>query len=261
MYNSIIFSDYTVTFSVPLIYLLKSILFLSAFTKSKMRQNCLTLMIGCCFVLLSGCAGKLQVIKQYRDDSFSIDKIRDSASIRVVVMDNIDLQGFRKSFDKEYQSTQTFALLVGKQIADSMKSMLGCSVTVSQNPQEGLPLIDQTYSESTLTAIQSLWASTAEEYYFLVESIIIKSNRETSLPMVAPTGPGGMGSLVWGGTSETCVVHIQAKLWDVKQKKKILVYFATGEQNVTMFCYGTALKDAVTKSINTTVRYLALGES
>jgi hypothetical protein len=220
-----------------------------------MRQFFLALIIVCCFVLLSGCAGKLQVIKQYQDDSFSIKNFPGSASVRVLVLDNIDLQGFRKSFDKEYQSTQEFAFQIGRQIADSMKSMLGCSVTVSQNPQEGLTLTDQTYSERTLNAIQSLWATTAEDYFFLVETVIIQNDVKYSLPMTTPTGLAG------GGVSETCVVHFQVKIWDVKQKKKVLAYFTTDKQRVTLFCYGTALKETVTKSIRTSVRYLSLGAS
>jgi hypothetical protein len=227
--------------------------------KKEMRHCFIACALGCGILLLSGCAGGLKIKKEFQDDSFSFDMLRDSASVRVAVADNIDLRAFRKPFEKEYGSDQAFVRTLSRQIADSMKSLLGCSVTVTQNPQEANVLTDQAYSENTLTSIQALFTSTAEEYYFLVETITIENRQLFSTPMVATMGPGSMGVLSGGGYSQTCIVTIQVKLWDVRRKIKVLAYWALGEEHVTMMFYGTALKAAMAKAVRDMVKYLHAG--
>ncbi|MBN2038222.1 MAG: hypothetical protein JW768_15885 [Chitinispirillaceae bacterium] len=217
--------------------------------------------IGCSLVLLYGCAGGLKIKKEYQDDSFSFDMIRDSTTVRVAVANNIDLRGFREPFIKLYGSDQQFARILSGQIADSLQSILGCSVTVAQDPNEAFSLTDQAYSENTLNAIQSLLASTAEEYYLVVETITIQNRQGLSMPMVTSTGPGGTGVLTGGGYSQTCMVTILFKIWDVRQKRKVLSYWSLGEEGVTMLFYGTALKGAIAKALRTAVRYLQKGST
>lgn len=212
---------------------------------------------GLCAVI--GCIASQKITLEYRDASFNFGQIKQGATVKVVVADNVDLRDFSNSFEKEYQSDGVFIGMVSRQIADSMKSILGSVAVASENTQEAATLSEAGIDEAAVNKIQGLLASTQEEYYVAVNTITIANKKVTTAPMAMVGPAGGGGNFVGGGANETAMVTMHVDLWNVKDKKKVLSYAAVGESAVTMLFYGTALRNAVNEAVGNMVRYLGTG--
>jgi hypothetical protein len=226
-------------------------------SKKNMKPWKTALASGLC--VMAGCIASQKITLGYHDASFAFGQIKQGATVKVVVADNVDLRDFSNSFEKEYQSDGVFIGLVSRQIADSMKSILGSGAVASENPQEAATLSEAGIDEAAVNKIQGLLAATKEDYYFAVNTITIANRRVTTAPMGMVGPAGGGGNMAGGGTSETAMVTMHVDLWNVKDKKKVLSYAASGESAVTMLFYGTALKNAVNEAVGNMVRYLGTG--
>ncbi|MBN2188449.1 MAG: hypothetical protein JW699_03265 [Chitinispirillaceae bacterium] len=206
-----------------------------------------------------GCAPSIRIVQEYQDDSFAAGRISAQTKVRLYVAENVNLMEFVNSYQKEYASDQQFAETMRKQVADSMQRILGCTVSNGDNIQDISALIGGSYDETSVMKMQEFFGAAAEDFFFVVKAVDISNKRTNSAPMYMSTGGMGGGMYVGGGSQESCVVTMHAELWDVKAKKKVLGYTSTGESKVTMFFFGTALKNAVAKSIKYMIKYLATG--
>lgn len=214
---------------------------------------------GLCIML--GCIAHQKITLGYQDASFAFGQIKQGTTVRVVVADNVDLRDFSNSFEKEYQSDGVFISMVSRQIADSMKSILGSDAVASENPQEAAMFAEAGIDESAVNRIHGFLASTQEDYYCAVNTVTIANRKVTTAPMSMVGPAGGGGNIVGGGTSETAMVTMHVDLWNVNDKKKVLSYAAAGESAVTLLFYGTALKNAVNEAVRNMVRYLGTGKN
>jgi hypothetical protein len=205
-----------------------------------------------------GCAPSIKIVQEFQDDSFAAGRISAQTTVRLYVAENVNLMEFVNSYQKEYADNQQFAETMRKQVADSMQRILGCTVSNGDNIQDISALIGGSYDESSVMKMQDLFGAAAEDFFFVVKTVDISNKTSTTAPMMHMSAGGGM-SFGGGGSQESCVVTMHAELWNVKAKKKVLGYTSTGESKVTMFFFGTALKDAVAKSIKYMIKYLATG--
>jgi hypothetical protein len=205
-----------------------------------------------------GCAPSIKIVQEFQDDSFAAGQISAQTRVRLYVAENVNLMEFVNSYQKEYVTNQQFAETMRKQVADSMQRILGCTVSNGDNIQDISALIGGSYDETSVMKMQEFFGAAAEDFFFVVKTVDISNKIKTTAPMMRMSAGGGM-SFGGGGSQESCVVTMHAELWDVKSKKKVLSYTSTGESKVTMFFFGTALKDAVAKSIKYMIKYLATG--
>jgi hypothetical protein len=212
-----------------------------------------------CSVVFAGCAPSIKIVQEFADDSFTVGQISAQTKVRLYVTENVNVMEFINSFQKEYASGQQFAETVRSQVADSMQRILGCTVLMAENIQDVSALIGGSYDEATVRKMQEMFAAAPEDFFFIVKNVEISNKKSSTAPMYMSSGGMGGGMFVGGGSQESCVVTMHAELWDVKSKKKVLGYTSTGESKVTLFFFGTALKDAVGKSIKYMLKYLASG--
>jgi hypothetical protein len=215
-------------------------------------------MIAIALCVLLNCIASQKVTLSYKDPSFTFGEIKSGVTVKVVVADNIDLRDFQNSFEKEYQSDQAFISIISRQIADSMKAILRCDAVPADNSQDAATLADAGIDKTAVNRIQELLGNTNEDYYCVVNTVTIANRRVTTAPMPM-AGPAS--TRIPGGSSETAMVTIHVEIWNIKEKKKVLLYAAMGESPVTLMFYGTALKNAVNDAIGNMIRYLSTGEN
>jgi hypothetical protein len=213
--------------------------------------------VAAVFCALTGCAGGLKITKTFQDPSYIPGQVKQGTTVRVVIADNVDLRDFSNSFEKEYRSDQVFITTLGRQIADSMQSILGCAALVSDTPDEANILSEAGVDKAAVNKIHELLTSAKEDFYCIVNTVTIANRRITTAPMPMAGPAGGRGNMIGGGTNETAMVTLHVDLWNVKDKKKVLSYAALGESGVTMLFYAAALRNAVNEAVRNTVRYLA----
>lgn len=196
--------------------------------------------------LLLGCAPSIKIVSEFQDVSYSVGQISAQSKVRLYMAESVNVMEFKKSYDKEYNSDQQFFQTVQTQTVDSMKSILGCTVSLNTNLQVSAALT----GTQTPAEMEAVFSSASEDFLLFVKGIEI-SNKRSSVVM---TAGGGMG-----GNSEKCVVTMHAELWNVKEKKKVLAYAAVGQSEVSMFSYVTALKEAVGDAVGNMIMYLKTG--
>lgn len=209
-------------------------------------------------VIFFGCAPSIKIVQEFQDDSFAAGQIAAQTKVRLYVTDNVNVMEFKKSYDKEYGTNEQFAETMRKEVADSMQRILGCTVSKADSVQDVSALIGGSLDESSVKKTQEMFGAAAEDFFFVVKSVDISNSTSTTVPTMHMSAGGGM-FFGGGGSSESCVVTMHAELWNVKTRKKVLGYTSTGDSKVTMFFYGTALKDAVAKSIKYMIKYLVTG--
>lgn len=191
----------------------------------------------CC--VLFGCAPSIKIVSDFTDPSYSVGQVSAQAKVKLLMASAVSVQEFQNSFEKEYSSAEAFVPIAQKQIADSMKSILGCAVSQDESGQ--MP-----------AGMEQMLASVSEDFLFVIKGMEISSRKSAPVMMAG----GGMKP-----GSEICVVKIKTELWGAKDKKRLLAYEAIGEAKVTMMFYGTALKAAVGKAIGNMVRYVKTGRT
>lgn len=221
-----------------------------------MRIKVISATIG--LISVFGCAPSIKITTDFQDQSYSFGQIKQQESIKIIASEQINVMEFKNSYRKEYATDQEFARILQSQIADSIKSIIGCTSNGTGNQQEASVLISSGFDQTSIDHIQQLFGSTSENFILLVKSVDI-SNKRTSSGGMMMANPGGGMMMAGGGSQESCVVTLNVELWNVKDKKKILAYSSTGEAKVTMMFFGTALKNAVSNSIKYMVNYLVTG--
>jgi hypothetical protein len=216
------------------------------------------IMIAIALCVLLNCIASQKITLEYKDLSFTFGQIKQGVSVKVVVADNVDLRDFQNSFEKEYQSDQAFISILSRQIADSVKALLGGNAVPADNSQDAATLADAGIDKTAVNRIQELLGNTNADYYCVVNTVTIANRRVTTAPMPM-AGPAS--TRIPGGSSETAMVTLHVDIWNIKEKKKVLLYAAMGESPVTLMFYGTALKNAVNDAVGNMVRYLATGEN
>lgn len=211
-------------------------------------------------ISLIGCTSSIKITKEFLDPDFSFGQIRQQSRIKVFVSQTFKVEEFKGPFQKEYQSDQQFASILQNQLADSIKTIIGCSVDSTGNSREAAMLQSASADQNSITVdqMQQIFGAAAENYFFVVTSVDI-ANKVSSNGAILMSSPGGGGTFASAGSSESCVVIIHADLWSVKNRRKILSYSSTGDSKVTLLFYGAALKSAVADSIQYMVKYLATG--
>lgn len=212
-------------------------------------------------IFLAGCAPTILVTKDFQDGSFSFGQIKKGSKAKLCVSEHVNLMEFKKAFVNEYQSERGFGAALRKQMADSMKSKLECSVSIGDSSQDITPLLSASLDQNSIDQARALFEASGEDYFLIVRSVDIANSVSSSAPMYMAGGGmgGGGGVFVGGGSSESCIVTIHADLWNVKDKKKLLSCSSIGQSTVFMFFFGAALKDAVGQSVRHLVKYLSTG--
>jgi hypothetical protein len=201
---------------------------------------------SCVLSVLFGCAPSLKIVSDFSDPSYSVGQVSAQSKVKLFTASAVSVLEFSKSFDKEYHSAEEFVPVVRQQIVDSMKSILGCAVTLNENAQDAMSLsVTQTPGE-----MEVLFGSAADDFFFVIKGIEV-SNKVTSKAPVYMASPSGGGAFMGGGRSESCVVTMKAELWSVKEKKA----------KVSMMFYGTALKAAVGNAVGNMVKYVKTGKT
>jgi hypothetical protein len=199
------------------------------------------------FFIIS-CAPSIKIVSDFSDPSYSVGQVSAQSKVKLFMASAVSVLEFNKSFDKEYHSAEEFVPVVQKQIADSMKSILGCAVALNENAQDAVSLsVTQTPAE-----MEVLFGSAADDFFFVIKAMEISSKKSAPVMMAG----GGMKP-----GAEICVVTMKAELWSAKDKKRLLAYDAIGEAKVSMMFYGTALKAAVGKAIGNMVGYVKTGRT
>jgi hypothetical protein len=228
--------------------------FVKEFQKS-MKPARAFIAVSCFFLAFNGCVMTQKITRGYQDPLFSFGQIRTGTTVRIMVADNVDLRDFSNAFEREYRDDSAFRSTLSRQIADSLKTILGCSALVADSPQDAEILADAGIDKAAVSRIQELLSDAREDYFFVVNTATIANRKVVNTPMPSPEP----GPRIPGGTSETAMVTLHVDLWNVREKKKVLQYAALGESGVTMFMYGTALKNAVNQAVANMVRYLETG--
>ena len=205
-----------------------------------------------------GCAPSIKITSEFQDPTYSFGQIKKNESIKVIAAEKINVMEFQKSYRKEYATDHDFATSLQSQITDGIKSIIGCKANGTGTQQEASILVSGSFDQNSIDQIQQLFGSTSETLILLVKSVDI-SNKRTSNGSMMMASPGGGMMMTGGGSQESCVVTLNVELWDVKTKKKVLAYSATGEAKVTMLFFGTALKNAVSNAIKYMVNYPVTG--
>jgi hypothetical protein len=197
---------------------------------------------------LSSCAPSIKIVSDFSDPSYSVGQVSAQSKVKLYMASAVSVLEFNKSFDKEYNSAEEFIPVVRQQIADSLKAILGCAVSLNENAPDAVALS----TTQTPAEMEVLFSSATDDFFFVVKGMEISSKKS------APTMMAGGGMR---GSSESCVVTIKAELWNVKEKKRVLAYDAIGQAKVSMMFYGTALKAAVGNAIGNMVKYIKTGKT
>jgi len=206
----------------------------------------------------TGCFPSVVITKEYSDPEFILGKLTKNDSIGVYVGNNVNVKEFVKSFDSEYKTQNNFVNIITKSIADTMKKVVGSVGVKVSDKSFGNNIIAINYNPQIYTKMISSFDSCRYNYLFIVKSIEI-GNEVQSSPTYSAPGPYGTSTTYGGGSVESCVVKLSVELWDVSSKKKVIVYTAQGEDGVALFMYGSALKSAVRKAVFNSLKYLKDG--
>jgi hypothetical protein len=182
-------------------------------------------------LLLFGCAPSIKIVSEFSDPTYSLGQVSSGSKVRLSMAESVNVMEFKSSYEKEYRNAQQFVQVVRRQAADTMKSVLGCTVSVNDTAQDAGKIEEQLGSSS-------------EDFFFVIKGVAI-SNEYSA---------GYMNS-----RTESCVVTLHAELWNTKEKKKALAYTATGRCSVTMLFFVAALKGAVEDAVCNMVKYLKTG--
>lgn len=206
-----------------------------------------------------GCAPSIKIYTKYQDPAYSFGQIKKEESIKVIVDAKVNLSEYHKTFQREYLNEQGFTAVLQMQIADSLKARIGCIVNGTADQENVSVAVSSQYDNVNIDKLQQLLGLTSEDYILLVTSVGITKDVNYS-PGMMMANPGGMGMQMGSGQRvEKCIVSLNAELWNVKNKRKVLAYSSTGEAKVTMLFFGTALKGAVANSIKYMIKYLRTG--
>lgn len=212
------------------------------------------------------CSSSIKINREFQDPDFSFSQIQRQSAIKVIASETVSLPEFsgefRNSYTRLYQSDPQFVFILQKQIADSIKNMLGASPDPTGSSQDASLLkaagVDQ--NSVAVSAMQQLFGSTVANYFFVVTSVDITSKVMSNGPVLMSI-PGSGGTFVSGGGVERCVVTIHADLWSVKNRRKILSYSSEGDSEVVHSFYDVAMKTALSNSIASLVKYLVSGSA
>jgi hypothetical protein len=223
-----------------------------------MKIKVLILAITCSMIM--GCAPSIKITNEFQDPQFSFGQIKNRTRIRVFAAENVNLMEFKIAFRKEYSDDRTFAAEILRQVADSIKTIFGCSPKVNGESRDLSLLVITSFDEKNRKSLEDMFDTIPEDFFLIIKSMNISNRIEYHMGNYVSTGTGG-GMMVGGGSTETCVVTMHAELWNVKERKKLISYAAVGESKVFMFFFGTALKAAVSESIQKMLRYLIDGST
>ena len=208
--------------------------------------------------LLTGCFPSTIITKDYQDPGFDTKKINRESKIEVYVTNTVNINEFEKSFNSEYKTKEKFADRILKQIADTLKFVHGANGKTGTDQSVGNKLVTLSFNPQLFTEISPVFDSSKFDYFLVIKSVLIGNEVITSPTYYSP-GPYGTTTASGGGSTETCVVTLNAEIWSVADKRKVLVYSAMGKSTVALFFYGTALKDAVNNSVFNMLKYLKDG--
>lgn len=163
-------------------------------------------------------------------------------TVTVTGMENVVLRSFPKTYDKNFKTDSLFIVSYTQEfIREAQKQQLFSSYNFTKNPI--ISDIDQELSEAQT------------DYLINFSNFEINNRVETTYS--APVGPGGVGHHT---SVEFCVVDVIVQVYDVKTKRLILRFTATGENSVFLFNFSKTLLKAKTKSIKHIINYLKTGK-
>jgi len=234
------------------------------------------------FVLFAmSCAPTIFV--DYKDKAFSFGQFQDQSTVKLNVMQNINVSEFRYAYRDEFGNDGNFISYLQKCITVRFDSLLHCHVVfidTVQAIQYASPLI-KTISvdlpdaketaaniqvdESKVRKIKDYLKSIKEDYYFVITKVNISNSVSFNgggAPVFVASAGGRGGSFVGGGgggSSESCVIKLEAELWNVKEQKLMVSYSSVGDATVFLFFNRTALKAAIDDAAFKLIAYLKTG--
>lgn len=192
-----------------------------------------------------GCMKKM-VYTNFQADDFELNKVKNS-SIVMYSNNNVDVREFKKTFVKEYGTSENFL----KKIAVTMKNKLSevypeARIRIDSTETPEFLLGEISFSEESQERAREFFANLNEDYLFVAKKAIITNSYTHQTAR-----PGGTAT-----TTENCIVVLEFEIWNVNDKSKMLNFEATGSAGKILFFSGTALKSSVKNAIKNAVNYI-----
>ncbi len=223
--------------------------------KTKSKNLILTILA---ISLFTGCFPGTIITKDYQEPGFDTKKISKESKIEVYVTNTVNINEFEKSFTSEYKSREKFTDRFLKQIADTLKFVHGANGKIGTDQTIGNKLVSLIFNPQLFSEISPVFDSSKFDYFLVIKSVLIGNELDYS-PNYVSSGLNGSTVSFGGGSTETCVVTLNAQIWSVSDKRIVLAFSAIGKSTVALFFYGTALKDAVNNSVFNMLKYLKDG--
>lgn len=185
-----------------------------------------------------GCTTTKLVYIHFQAHDFQLTKIKNR-SIVIYSTNNVDIRQFKKTFVKEYGTSDIFL----KKISFTMKSKLSevypeARIRIDTTEALDFMLGEISFSEDSQKKARDFFSNLNEDYLFVAKKALITNSYSRQ------------------GTYEQCIVVLEFEIWDVNNKSKVLNFRAVGSTDKNLFFSGIALKSSVNKAIDIAVKYI-----
>jgi hypothetical protein len=198
-----------------------------------------TLLLLSLFAAIGCMTPTIMVTKQYQDSSFIAGAIQKTSKIKLFIPVKVNKKNLNKMFGKEYSTDEGFKNTLAQQIADSLKTTIGCSCDISGAATEGADLLAINYNPANIEKTRELFATQAFDYFFVIKMIYLTLEERYSIET---------------GSTQRYIATLSFDIWNVKDKKKVLSFEAKG----SLF---NNIKYGVEDAVHNMTAYLATGKT
>lgn len=193
-----------------------------------------------CICFFTSCSVSKHYVNQISDVGYKLE----TKTKKVVVSgsDNVRLNNFKKTFNKNYPNKEIFA----KSYAEEFSVMAKNNAIFSKVELDRLDIWNSGKENSSAD-------------YIIHFSDFEITNRIESRHS-APTAGNNFGSMQTTSV-EYCVIHVKVVIYDVKNKKEVLDFISTGESSIFFFDFKKSLAKAKSRSITHIINYFKSGKT
>jgi hypothetical protein len=193
-----------------------------------------------CICFFTSC----NVSKHYVNQISNIGHKLETKTKTVVVSssDNVRLNNFKKTFNKNYPNKEIFA----KSFAEEFSAMAKNNAIFSKVELDRL----------------DIWNSAKESSNadFIIHFSDFEITNRIESRHSAPAAGNNFGSMQTTSV-EYCVIHVKVVIYDVKNKKEVLDFISTGESSIFFFDFKKSFEKAKARSITHIINYLKSGKT
>lgn len=181
-------------------------------------------------------------------------KNTESKSVLVTVTNNIEIDNFENTFDKNYESQELFiASYVNDFLAKGNSERLFANL--NKDLDSKWSVLTRAYDPKTYAQKESLLASAKDQDYLIHFTNFKVSNR---IDYMSSTDIG-VSNVDEDSAEEYCVIKAKVIVYDVKSKTQILEFMTIGESNVFLLDFSGAFREAKSKSVQHAINFLKSG--